>query len=76
MNKKKVTLYRDKVTGVGKGDGTVTYQDPEASQAAVDWFNGDSPFYTLYSILSILLIFSILYSYSVADLQAKTSEGV
>eukprot|EP00958_Prasinococcus_capsulatus_P008201 scaffold781_cov394-Prasinococcus_capsulatus_cf.AAC.24 len=37
--KPKIWLYRDKETGSLKGDGTVTYDDPEAAKAAVQWFN-------------------------------------
>ena len=37
--KAKIWLYRDKETGSLKGDGTVTYDDPEAAKAAVSWFN-------------------------------------
>ncbi|TYH88319.1 hypothetical protein ES332_D01G179400v1 [Gossypium tomentosum] len=36
----KVWLYRDKVTNEPKGDATVTYEDPHAALAAVEWFNG------------------------------------
>lgn len=32
-------LYRDKETDEPKGDATVTYEDPHAALAAVDWFN-------------------------------------
>ncbi|XP_039065950.1 transcription initiation factor TFIID subunit 15-like isoform X2 [Hibiscus syriacus] len=35
----KVWLYRDKVTNEPKGDATVTYEDPHAALAAVEWFN-------------------------------------
>ncbi|GKD73176.1 transcription initiation factor TFIID subunit 15, partial [Tanacetum coccineum] len=35
----KIWIYRDKVTNEPKGDATVTYQDPYAAQAAVEWFN-------------------------------------
>ena len=35
----KVWLYRDKHTGLPKGDATVTYADPFAAEAAVNWFN-------------------------------------
>ncbi|KAI8538517.1 hypothetical protein RHMOL_Rhmol09G0109600 [Rhododendron molle] len=35
----KVWLYRDKVTDEPKGDATVTYEDPHAALAAVEWFN-------------------------------------
>ncbi|XP_039817152.1 transcription initiation factor TFIID subunit 15-like isoform X6 [Panicum virgatum] len=32
-------LTRDKVTNEPKGDATVTYEDPHAASAAVEWFN-------------------------------------
>ncbi|RZC74999.1 hypothetical protein C5167_050480 [Papaver somniferum] len=35
----KIWFYRDKVTNEPKGDATITYEDPHAAQAAVDWFN-------------------------------------
>ncbi|KAK9106366.1 hypothetical protein Syun_022377 [Stephania yunnanensis] len=37
--KPKIWLYRDKVTNEPKGDATVTYEDPHAASAAVEWFN-------------------------------------
>ncbi|XP_043716424.1 transcription initiation factor TFIID subunit 15-like isoform X1 [Telopea speciosissima] len=35
----KIWFYRDKVTNEPKGDATVTYEDPHAAVAAVEWFN-------------------------------------
>ncbi|XP_048228929.1 transcription initiation factor TFIID subunit 15 isoform X1 [Ricinus communis] len=35
----KIWLYRDKLTNEPKGDATVTYEDPHAAQAAIEWFN-------------------------------------
>ena len=35
-----VWLYRDKSTGLPKGDATFTYEDPPSAPAAVKWFNG------------------------------------
>lgn len=35
-----VHLYKDKATDQPKGDATLTYEDPEAATAAVNWFNG------------------------------------
>lgn len=32
-------MYHDKVTNEPKGDATVTYEDPHAALAAVEWFN-------------------------------------
>lgn len=36
----KIYVYNDKSTNAPKGDGTVTFEDPNAASAAVDWFNG------------------------------------
>ncbi|XP_010557563.1 PREDICTED: transcription initiation factor TFIID subunit 15 [Tarenaya hassleriana] len=35
----KIWFYRDKETNEPKGDATVTYEDPHAALAAVEWFN-------------------------------------
>ncbi|XP_044491446.1 transcription initiation factor TFIID subunit 15-like [Mangifera indica] len=35
----KIWLYRDKATNEPKGDATITYEDPHAALAAVEWFN-------------------------------------
>lgn len=35
----KIWFYRDKETDELKGDATVTYEDPHAALAAVEWFN-------------------------------------
>ncbi|KAK4478802.1 hypothetical protein RD792_014301 [Penstemon davidsonii] len=35
----KIWIYRDKMTNEPKGDATVTYEDPHAALAAVEWFN-------------------------------------
>eukprot|EP00462_Mataza_sp_D1_P026214 CAMPEP_0175142306 /NCGR_PEP_ID=MMETSP0087-20121206/12712_1 /TAXON_ID=136419 /ORGANISM="Unknown Unknown, Strain D1" /LENGTH=161 /DNA_ID=CAMNT_0016426067 /DNA_START=39 /DNA_END=521 /DNA_ORIENTATION=+ len=34
-----IWLYKNKQTGQNKGDGTVSYEDPESARAAVKWFN-------------------------------------
>lgn len=38
--KHKVWLYKDKQTGESKGEATVTYDDSNAAQSAISWFNG------------------------------------
>lgn len=35
-----VTLYTDKDTGKNKGDATLSYEEPPAAKAAVEWFDG------------------------------------
>eukprot|EP00961_Rhodomonas_salina_P150844 2031408-Rhodomonas_salina.3 len=41
--KKKVWIYKDKSTGLPKGDATVSYEDPNGASGAVKWFN-NKPF--------------------------------
>ena len=36
----KIWVYKDKVTGAGKGEATVTFDDPNTVEAAINWFNG------------------------------------
>lgn len=47
----KIWLYRDKVTNEPKGDATVTYEDPYAAQAAVEWFNNKDFHGTIIEVL-------------------------
>lgn len=35
----KIWFYRDKETNEPKGDATITYEDPHAALAPVEWFN-------------------------------------
>ncbi|TMW53983.1 hypothetical protein DOY81_000915, partial [Sarcophaga bullata] len=39
-SKPKIWLYRHKDTGISKGEATVTYDDINAAQSAIDWFDG------------------------------------
>lgn len=36
----KVWIYKDKNTGVPKGEATITFDDPETAKAAINWFDG------------------------------------
>lgn len=38
--KPKIWMYKDKVSGKPKGEATVTYDDPNAAQSAIQWFDG------------------------------------
>ena len=38
--KPKIWIYRDKMTGEGKGEATLTYEDPPTAKSAISWFNG------------------------------------
>jgi len=40
----KIWIYKDKQTGEGKGEATVTYDDEAAASAAIEWFNGKMNF--------------------------------
>ncbi|XP_046801985.1 RNA-binding protein cabeza isoform X2 [Lucilia cuprina] len=39
-SKPKIWLYRHKDTGISKGEATVTYDDINAAQSAIAWFDG------------------------------------
>ncbi|KAL7021949.1 hypothetical protein ACKWTF_012085 [Chironomus riparius] len=39
-NKPKIWIYRDKESGKGKGECTITYDDPAAASGAIQWFDG------------------------------------
>ena len=36
----KIWIYKDRNTGEQKGEATVTYDDPQAAQSAISWFDG------------------------------------
>jgi RNA-binding protein FUS len=38
--KPKIWIYRDKNSGKGKGEATLTYDDPHSAKSAITWFNG------------------------------------
>lgn len=37
---KKIWIYKDKTTGKGKGEATITYDDPPTATSAINWFDG------------------------------------
>lgn len=37
----KIWIYKDKTTGKGKGEATITYDDPPTASSAIKWFNGE-----------------------------------
>lgn len=38
---KKIWIYKDKTTGKGKGEATITYDDPPTATSAIQWFDGE-----------------------------------
>lgn len=36
----KIWIYKDKTTGRGKGEATITYDDPPTATSAISWFSG------------------------------------
>lgn len=36
----KIWIYKDKTSGKGKGEATLTYDDPPTASSAITWFNG------------------------------------
>ena len=41
-NRQMVNMYKNKMTGEFKGEAMITYDDPQAAKAAIEWFNGMS----------------------------------
>nr|XP_019950614.1 PREDICTED: RNA-binding protein FUS-like isoform X3 [Paralichthys olivaceus] len=35
-----INIYNDKITGLPKGEATVSFDDPPSAKAAIDWFDG------------------------------------
>lgn len=38
--KRRIWIYKDKMTGKGKGEATITYDDPPTASSAINWFGG------------------------------------
>ncbi|KAF4351113.1 hypothetical protein F8388_013218 [Cannabis sativa] len=75
IGRPKIWFYRDKVTNEPKGDATVTYEDPHAAIAAVEWFNkmeiGCAQIQVLYltQVAAIYCRFRLFVSYSPFEYQ-------
>lgn len=39
-NAPKIWIYRDKATGLPKGDATLTWDDEETAERSLEWFEG------------------------------------
>lgn len=69
----KIWLYHDKVTGEPKGDATVTYEDPHAALAAVEWFNNKDFHGTIIGVFMAESKSKDEPSYNLADLVCDPS---
>lgn len=49
--KPKIWIYKDKISGMSKGEATVTYDDANAARSAISWFDGESNFCYYFSLL-------------------------
>jgi len=52
----KIWIYRDKMTGRGKGEATVTYDDPPTAGSAIQWFNGKINWLRKYFVLIYFIL--------------------
>jgi RNA-binding protein FUS len=39
-NLPRIWIYKDKMSGIPKGEATVTYDDIQTADSAIQWFNG------------------------------------
>ena len=66
---RKIWIYKDKTSGEGKGEATVTYEDEAAASAAIEWFNGTILYYLLHHFFSFLFkVISFLLSKQLINL--------
>lgn len=50
-------MYKDKVTGKPKGEATVTYDDSNAAQSAIQWFDGKDFRGSIIKVIACLIIY-------------------
>lgn len=55
--KPKIWMYKDKVSGKPKGEATVTYDDPNAAQSAIQWFDGKDFRGSVIKVYIVLMFF-------------------
>ena len=55
----KIWIYKDRNTGEQKGEATVTYDDPQAAQSAISWFDGKVSCLQFYILLFLYNVHSI-----------------
>ena len=51
----KIWIYKDKMSGKPKGEATITYDDANAAQSAIEWFGGTC----LFALLTVKYIYKI-----------------
>lgn len=57
--KPKIWMYKDKVSGKPKGEATVTYDDPNAAQSAIQWFDGKDFRGSVIKVYIVFICFSL-----------------
>ena len=77
MNKPKIWLFKDRESGEPKGEATITYDDPSAAQAAIQWFNGNflHSSYKFQHDSEISISFHFLINRSVCNILLCTISG-
>lgn len=53
-----INIYNDRVTGLPKGEATVSFDDPPSAKAAIDWFDGKGSDLLHFLLLFIALAFN------------------
>lgn len=51
-----INIYTDKDSGKPKGDATLSYEDPPAAKAAVEWFDGVLVCFLIHTSLKHVLL--------------------
>lgn len=74
-NCKKIWIYKDKTTGKGKGEATITFDDPPTATSAINWFNGKSSEISIYGKFSILVTVSNSSIFFNSKLSGKEFRG-
>jgi RNA recognition motif. (a.k.a. RRM, RBD, or RNP domain) len=73
--KPKIWLYKDKATGSSKGEATVTYDDTNAAQSALSWFNGQGKKRVVKTMKRILKFRSFLQNSTVQGYKFRWPNG-
>jgi RNA-binding protein FUS len=72
--KPKIWLYKDKETGSGKGEATVTYDDTNAAQSAISWFNGQGKGAVFRMVVKAIVDFCVFVEFNGARIQVSLAQ--